>query len=216
MSPPQPDPGEHYFSDAPSARSAERTIDLVLPEGRLIPLVTDRGMFSPDRIDDGSRALLVDGPPVRAGGTLVDVGCGYGTLSIALALRGGPDTRVWAVDVNERARDLCRRNAEANGVAEQVTVVAPDEFPDDLAVDQVWSNPPIRIGKGPLHELLSTWLGRLAPAGGEAALVVHRHLGADSLSRWLTEQGWEVERLATRGGYRILRLTSADPTPEHP
>jgi 16S rRNA (guanine1207-N2)-methyltransferase len=72
----------------------------------------------------------------------------------------------------------------------------------------IWSNPPIRIGKAALHELLSAWLGRLAP-GGTAYLVVQRNLGSDSLQRWLTESGWAAERIAARGGYRVLRVGGA-------
>ena len=135
----------------------------MLPEGRLLQLSTDRGMFSPDRVDAGTRALLAEGPPVPSNGVLVDVGCGYGPIAIALALRGGPGVTVLAVDFNERARDLCRANAEANGVADQVRVVDPADVPDDLVIDQLWSNPPIRIGKEALHALLTTWLGRLSP-----------------------------------------------------
>jgi 16S rRNA (guanine1207-N2)-methyltransferase len=203
---PQPERADHYFAATPGAPSAPKEIELVLPEGRIVALRTDRGTFSPDRVDDGTRALLGAGPPLPAAGVLVDVGCGYGPIAVSLALRGGPGTTVWAIDVNERARDLCRRNAEANGVGDRVRVVAPDDVPDDLVVDQLWSNPPIRIGKPALHELLETWLGRLAPGTGTAALVVQKHLGADSLARWIEAQGWPTARLATRAGYRILQV----------
>jgi 16S rRNA (guanine1207-N2)-methyltransferase len=186
--------------------SAPRTIELILPEGRLIRLTTDRGTFSPERVDDGTRALLVEGPALPDAGTVVDVGCGYGPIAVTLALRSGPEVSVVAVDVNERARDLCRANAEANGVGDKVTVLAPDEVPADLTIDQLWSNPPIRIGKPALHELLTTWLGRLRPGTGSGALVVQKHLGADSLARWLGDQGWSTERTASRAGYRILQV----------
>ena len=206
---PQPKRADHYFSPDPSAPSAPQAIELILPEGRLIRLATDRGTFSPDRVDDGTRALLVEGPAVASTGVLADIGCGYGPIAIALALRGGPGVTVWAVDVNERARALCRANAEANGVGAQVRVVAPDEVPTDLVVDQFWSNPPIRIGKAALHDLLVTWLDRLAPGTGTAELVVQKHLGADSLTRWLAEQGWAAERTASRAGYRILHVAAS-------
>lgn len=209
MPPPQPD---HYFSARPGAGTAPREVELVLPEGRIVALTTDRGVFSPDHVDPGTRALLTEGPAVPAGAVLADVGCGYGPIAVTLALRGGPGAVVWAVDVNERARELCRANAERNGVADQVRVAAPDEVPADLVVDQVWSNPPIRVGKAVLHDLLATWLGRLAP-GGEAALVVHKHLGSDSLARWLGEQGWTAERRASRAGYRILAVTRSEDAP---
>ena len=211
MPSPQPDPGDHYFSSTPSGGSDRRTIDLVLPEGRLVPLLTDRGVFSAGQVDAGTRILLAEPFDFAEDATLVDLGCGYGAVAIALALRSTPGTVVWAVDVNERARDLCRANAEANGVGDRVRVIAPDEFPSDLAIDQIWSNPPIRVGKAVLHDLLETWLGRLAPTGS-ATLVVQKHLGSDSLARWLDEGGWSTERLTSRAGYRILRSTAATET----
>lgn len=208
MPSPQPERADHYFSADPTTASAPKTIELVLPEGRLIPLTTDRGTFSPDQVDDGTRALLAEGPMVPSSGVLADVGCGYGPIAVTLAMRGGPGVEVWAVDVNERARDLCRANAEANGVGDRIRVVAPEDVPADLVVDQVWSNPPIRIGKPALHDLLTAWLDRLAPGTGTAELVVQKHLGADSLARWLGDRGWTTERTASRGGYRILHVAA--------
>ena len=206
MPSPQPERADHYFSPAPGTPSAPQQIELVLPEGRMIHLTTDRGTFSPDRVDDGTRALLAEGPAVPTTGVLADIGCGYGPIAVALALRGGPDVTVWAIEVNERARSLCRANAEANGVGDRVRVVAPEDVPVDVVFDQVWSNPPIRIGKAALHELLATWLGRLRPGSGTAHLVVQKHLGADSLARWLGGQGWPTTRAASRAGYRILQV----------
>ena len=188
-------------------------LDLVLGEGHVLKLKTDRGVFSADRVDDGTRLLLSEGPPVARHGTLVDLGCGYGPIAMALAHRS-PDATIWAVDVNERARELCRANAVANGVAERVEVIGPDQIPEDLVVDQLWSNPPIRIGKAALHELLSGWLTRLRPGSGTAELVVHKHLGSDSLAAWLDRTGFPTERTLSRGGYRLLRVRSgAGPSP---
>lgn len=116
-----------------------------------------------------------------------------------------PGAEIVAVDVNERSRDLTAANAAALGLG-NVTTAAPDEV--DGTFDLVWSNPPIRIGKDALHDLLLRWLGRLTPTG-TAVLVVNRHLGADSLQRWLGLQGHETERLASRAGYRLLRAASA-------
>jgi 16S rRNA G1207 methylase RsmC len=84
-----------------------------------------------------------------------------------------------------------------------VVVVPPEAVPADVRFEAIWSNPPIRIGKQALHELLTAWLGRLT-AAGRALLVVQRHLGADSLQRWLTDQGWPATRLASGRGYRVL------------
>ena len=192
----------HYFEATPSSRSQPKEVRLDLPDLSL-SLLTDRGVFSPDRIDTGTKHLLLDAPAPAAQGTLVDVGCGYGAIACALATRS-PAATVWAVDVNERAVDLCRRNAERLGLA-NVRAATPDGVPTDLVVDEVWSNPPIRIGKAALHDLLRLWLGRLAPSG-RAALVVQKHLGADSLHRWLEERGSIVVRLRSRAGYRLLEV----------
>ncbi|HAQ22774.1 MAG TPA: MFS transporter, partial [Acidimicrobiaceae bacterium] len=77
----------------------------------------------------------------------------------------------------------------------------------DLRFDGLWSNPPIRIGKVALRELLKGWLDLLRP-DASAHLVVQRHLGADSLARWLTEQGWTTSRRASRKGFRLLDVAS--------
>jgi 16S rRNA (guanine1207-N2)-methyltransferase len=165
-------------------------------------------VFSTDAVDAGTKYLLLEGPEPPAAGDLLDLGCGYGPIALTLARRA-PAATVWAVDVNERARDLCRANAEQLGLA-NVRVAAPDEVPGAVRFAAIWSNPPIRIGKAPLHDLLAGWLGRLTE-GGWAALVVSKHLGSDSLAGWLGGQGWAVERLGSRQGYRILRVSAALP-----
>jgi 16S rRNA (guanine1207-N2)-methyltransferase len=196
------EPAGHYFDPDPQARSAPRTVRLDLPDRSLV-LATDRGVFSADRVDAGTKYLLLEAPDPPADGTFVDLGCGYGPIACTLAARA-PAATVWAVDVNERARTLCLANAGAAGLG-NVVVAAPDEVPADLAVDLLWSNPPIRIGKAALHELLGSWLARLRP-GGLAVLVVQKHLGADSLQRWIVELGFEAERLGSRAGYRLLAV----------
>lgn len=191
-----------YFDSEPAAPSAERTVELVLPDLQAT-LTTDRGVFSADQVDTGSKLLLLDGPQSDADDrVLVDVGCGYGPIAYCLGARN-PTATVYAVDVNERARDLCRRNTEALG---NVVVASPEQVPSDLVIDRVWSNPPIRVGKTVLHELLVRWLGQLADAGS-AHLVVQKHLGADSLHRWLEQQGWTVERRTSKKAYRLLDVT---------
>lgn len=191
-------PPSHYFDDDPDVASAPQSVDLVLPDGRLT-LTTDRGVFGHGRIDAGTKFLLLTVPLPPATGTLLDLGCGYGPIALTMARRA-PHATVWAVDVNERARTLCRDNAQRNGLT-NVVVAAPDEVPDALRFDALWSNPAIRIGKPALHAMLQRWFQRL---DGEAYLVVHKHLGSDSLQTWLTQQGYPTDRLATSGGYRVL------------
>jgi 16S rRNA (guanine1207-N2)-methyltransferase len=195
----------HYFDEHPSAPSAPRDVTLWLPDMSLI-LRTDRGVFGYDQIDAGSKLLLLKAPPPPEHGSMLDLGCGVGTLAVPMARRA-PDATVWGVDVNSRARALCESNAAANDVR-NVRVASPDDVPDDVQFDCIWSNPPIRIGKSALHEMLSAWLPRLT-TDGYAVLVVQKHLGADSLQRWLGEHGWPTERLASSSGYRVLLTRSA-------
>jgi 16S rRNA G1207 methylase RsmC len=196
------EPAGHYFDPTPAGRSAPRTVRLDLPDRSLL-LTTDRGVFAGDRIDAGTKYLLLEGGPARASGTLVDLGCGYGPIACTLAARA-PNTEVWAVDVNQRALDLARANAAALDLR-NVHVATPDDVPSSLVVDELWSNPPIRIGKAALHDLLTGWLDRLA-VDGRARLVVQKHLGADSLQRWLASEGWPVDRIGSRAGYRLLEV----------
>ena len=190
-----------YFDAQPAVTSSERTIRLTLPD-LTSDLVTDRGVFSADQIDTGTKLLLLDGPgPTPDDEVLMDLGCGYGTIAYALAVRN-PTATVWAVDVNERARALCERNTHDLG---NVKVFAPEDVPSG-AIDRIWSNPPIRVGKAALHGMLERWLDRLTDSGS-AHLVVQKHLGADSLHRWLETKGWAVERRTSKKAYRLLDNT---------
>lgn len=217
----------HYFSRQPAVQSDEQTIHLSLPDLEL-SFITDRGVFSADRIDSGTRFLVQAHTDFdRPAGPILDIGCGYGPLAITAARRH-VGKQVWAVDVNERAVQLCLRNAQLNNtsviallVDENGEVVKDisksllqqfgydpklvDEF-SEIRFAEILSNPPIRIGKSSLHSLLTTWLSRL-DQNGAAYLVVQKHLGADSLLNWLNEQNWPTKRLASRAGYRILEVT---------
>ncbi|MBO0804098.1 MAG: methyltransferase [Nocardiopsaceae bacterium] len=196
----------HYFDASPAAAHRPGLVRVVLPDVYL-ELETDSGVFSPGRLDPGTRLLLdpapAPAPRVPAAGDVLDLGCGYGPIACTLAARS-PGATVWAVDVNERALELCSRNAGKAGLP-NVRCVPPDDpgLPSSFA--GIWSNPPIRIGKAALHELLSTWLSRLAPDAA-AHLVAGRNLGADSLHSWLQARGWAVARVAARSGYRLLKV----------
>ena len=192
----------HYFTAQPSAAHRPGSVRVVLPD-LYLELATDSGVFSPGRLDPGTRLLLESAPLPPASGDLLDLGCGYGPIACALATRA-PGATVWAVDVNERALELCARNARAAGL-ENVHCVTPGDAAVPARLAAIWSNPPVRIGKDALHALLGQWLARLGP-GGDAYLVVGRNLGADSLHRWLAGQGWPVTRLAARSGYRLLQV----------
>ena len=194
----------HYFDAEPAARSDPREVVLTLP-GVSLTLTTDRGVFAVDGVDPGTKLLLLEAPsPLPAQSTVLDLGCGYGAIAVAVACLA-PHCTVWAVDSNERARALCVDNAARAEVGDRVRVHRPDDVPAEITFDVIYSNPPIRIGKAALHDLLAHWLGRLVP-GGVAYLVVQKHLGADSLARWLGDEGFTVKRLVSRRAYRVLEV----------
>lgn len=195
--------GEHYFTAEPASADRRRTITVELA-GRQVAVATAPGVFSPDHVDIGTRVLLATVPAPASDGDVLDLGCGWGPIALELALRA-PAARVWAVDVNARALDLLAHNAAALGCA-GVRAVTADQVPSDVRFATIWSNPPIRIGKDALHELLRAWLPRLAP-GGSAHLVVAKNLGADSLQHWLADElGQTVARVQTAKGFRVLRI----------
>ena len=192
----------HYFDDDPDAPSDPLFVDVTLPDTAFV-METDRGVFSHGHLDTATSMLLRADLPIASVGDLLDLGCGSGAIALTMARRS-PDATVWAVDVNRRARELCARNAERNAITNLV-VAHPDEVPDDITFATIWSNPPIRIGKAALHDLLDTWLRRLR-ADGSASLVVQKHLGADSLQRWLNDAGHSCERVGSKAGFRLLTL----------
>ncbi|MCJ1672494.1 MULTISPECIES: class I SAM-dependent methyltransferase [unclassified Rathayibacter] len=197
---------EHYFTSTPDGDLRPRRISARIA-GRDLEVTTAGGVFSPGHVDLGTRVLLDAVPDAPASGDLLDLGCGWGPISLALAL-GSPDARVWAVDVNQRALELVRRNCAELGVS-NVNAVLPEDVPEDVRFAAVWSNPPIRVGKAELHALLERWLPRLEP-DAEGWLVVQRNLGADSLLTWLTEtfEGrLEVDRISSAKGFRVIRTT---------
>ncbi|HET7800229.1 MAG TPA: methyltransferase [Humibacillus xanthopallidus] len=200
----QPD---HYFTAEPASPEERRQIAVRL-DGRSVTLTTAKGVYSPERLDPGTAVLLAGAPDPSPTGDLLDLGCGWGPIALTLALRS-PAARVWGVDVNRRALDLARANARELGV-ESITFCEPDDVPDDVRFTTIWSNPPIHVGKAALHALLERWLPRLAD-DGVAHLVVQKHLGSDSLQKWINAQDWGLRctRLSSAKAFRILEVRRA-------
>jgi 16S rRNA G1207 methylase RsmC len=217
-----PDVPDHYFTGGPATASERRTLTVPIV-GQRVEVEVAPGVFSPGRIDLGTQVLLREVPAPPATGDLLDLGCGWGPLTLTLATES-PRATVWAVDVSERALDLTRRNADRLGLA-NVRACLPDDVPATVAFAAIWSNPPIRVGKEVLHGMLRHWLPRLTPsdpgqltdvghptdpdrAGGGAWLVVQKNLGSDSLARWIeADLGLPVARTNSAKGYRILHVT---------
>lgn len=204
--------GDHYFSADPRAPSRVRQWSTRL-RGRSFTFLTDSGMFSPDRVDPGTR-LLVESVPLPEEGEVLDLGCGYGVLGIVVAA-SAPGVKVTMVDVNRRALELARRNAVLNGVP-GVSVVESDGFGalQGRRFHLILTNPPIRQGK----DLVGRWLREakehLYP-GGRLALVVRTRQGALTWKRRLEEWYGSCEELAKGGGYRVYQVVH-DPGGERP
>jgi 16S rRNA G1207 methylase RsmC len=191
---------EHYFSADPTVAFKRAPVSASV-WGHALELTSGSGVFAQGRLDVGTAVLFRETEPPSPG-RILDLGCGYGVIGLAVAV-AVPEAVVTAVDVNERAVLLAKENAHALGVSDRYTASTPDAVDPAAEYDEIWSNPPIRIGKDALHELLLIWLPRLAP-GGRAVMVVGKNLGADSLQRWLGDQGFPTTRLASAKGFRVL------------
>lgn len=192
---------EHYFTADPSVPFRREPVQVSV-WGVSMTLDSGSGVFARGRLDSGTAVLFRESQPPTAG-RILDLGCGYGVIGLAAAV-ASPSVSVTAVDVNERAVLLARENAASLGVSERYAAALPDQVDPAATYDEIWSNPPIRIGKQALHELLLLWLDRLTD-DGTMTMVVGRQLGADSLQRWLGEQGWPTDRIGSAKGFRLLR-----------
>ena len=202
---------DHYFSADPAAPFTREPFTCEV-WGRRLDLVSGTGVYSRGRLDVGTAVLFRETEP-PAPGQVLDLGCGYGVIGLAIAAsweagRAPAAATVTGVEVNQRAVLLANENAAALGLAERFRAGVPDEVAADATYDEIWSNPPIRIGKQALHDLLLHWFARLRP-DGRAVLVVGKNLGGDSLQAWLTSQGYPTTRLASAKGFRVLESRPA-------
>jgi 16S rRNA G1207 methylase RsmC len=197
---------DHYFSADPSVPFERETFTCEV-WGHELTLVSGSGVFSRGHLDRATAVLFRETEP-PAQGNFLDLGCGYGVIGLALA-QAVPLANVTGVDVNERAVALANENARSLGVEGRFVACLPEAVPGDATYDEIWSNPPIRIGKQALHDLLLAWLPRLRP-GGRMMMVVGKNLGADSLQRWLGDQGYPTRRVASAKGFRVLESRADD------
>jgi 16S rRNA G1207 methylase RsmC len=196
----------HYFSSSPEGPLVTREITVTL-NGTKTTVLTAGSVFSPEHIDQGTQVLLTHLDKANSTGNFLDVGCGWGPIAIALALHS-PEATIYAIDVNERSLELTKLNVERLGI-NNVIVCKPEDVPAEIEFDEIWSNPPIRVGKVVLHEILQLWINRLAK-GGVAHLVVQKNLGSDSLHKWLIAEfspAFESSRIDTSKTFRVLKVS---------
>ena len=192
---------DHYYTRTPqsASRPAEcsftyRGIDLVFE--------TDAGVFSRGEVDTGTR-LLLEALPEEMHGEILDLGCGWGVIGISIA-RKWPGTQVTMADVNTRALDLSRKNAERNRA--EVICAESDgmEALADRNFDAVVTNPPIRAGKQVIYKMFADAAQRLKPDGA-LYLVIRKQQGAESCIRYLETIYAKVEKLDKSGGFWVLK-----------
>ena len=196
----------HYFASSPEGPLVTREITVNL-NGNKTQVLTAGGIFSPEHIDQGTQVLLSHIEAANPTGTFLDIGCGWGPIALALALHS-PKATIYAIDVNERSLELTKMNADKLGIT-NIIVCKPEDVPDDVVFDEIWSNPPIRVGKKVLHEILNHWINKLV-RGGTARLVVQKNLGSDSLHKWLVEEftpGFESTRIDSSKTFRVLKVS---------
>ncbi|MFT4415711.1 class I SAM-dependent methyltransferase [Fredinandcohnia humi] len=197
--------GDHYYTNKPSVASNERTWSFDL-KGKNFTFTSDSGVFSKKEVDFGSRLLVEAFVPPKIVGPFLDVGCGYGPIGLALA-KAYDDRLVEMIDVNERAVELAKKNAEINRVS-NVEIYQSDLFTnvENSEFAAILSNPPIRAGKKVVHQILEESYSRLIP-GGELWIVIQKKQGAPSAIEKLESIFDEVEVVERKKGYHIIKTT---------
>ncbi|KIL52261.1 class I SAM-dependent methyltransferase [Jeotgalibacillus campisalis] len=194
---------DHYYSKAPGTESNPLWWDFTL-RGLTLRFKTDQGVFSKKEVDFGSRVLIETFIEPEIEGPLLDVGCGYGPIGLALA-KSTKNRDVHLVDVNNRALDLARENAVRNDVS--FVKVYESDCLDQVTTREfaaILTNPPIRAGKKTVHRIFEQSAERLAP-GGELWVVIQKKQGAPSAKDKLEELFGNVEVVLKNKGYFILR-----------
>lgn len=192
---------EQYFSHSPSSAHREASCAFAY-RGRELTFVSDAGVFSRGEVDFGTKTLLSALPDMR--GRVLDLGCGYGVIGVSVGA-AYPDCEVVMCDVNERALELARTNADKNGVTARVVLSdGLDAVTGDF--DFIVTNPPIRAGKQVIYRLFAQSAERLSP-DGKLFLVIRKKQGADSAQRYLETLFGNVRTLDRSGGFHVLQCT---------
>ncbi len=193
----------HYFDLDPSLASKERTIEYFI-DGRTITLVSDNGVFSKNKIDEGSLAFLKVIVPLRLSGKILDLGCGYGPIGLTIAMTS-PEARVDLADINTRALALCEKNAELLGLSQRVTVLQSDVYNNiEGKYDSIVVNPPIRAGKIVTYSMYEGAYTHLID-GGSLFIVIRKNQGAPSASKYIENIFGNISLLERDKGYYIFQ-----------
>ncbi|SFJ37629.1 class I SAM-dependent methyltransferase [Thermoflavimicrobium dichotomicum] len=194
---------EHYYSSKPTAKSEEREIQAKLLDQSLV-FYTDRGVFSKKGVDFGSR-LLIETVSIEHERVILDLGCGYGPIGIAMA-KAYPQLSVVMLDINERAVELAKKNVVRNQVSNRIELLVSDGFfaVSERRFDAILFNPPIRIGKSAVYALFAQSREHLE-SGGKLWVVIRKQQGAASAKAELERIFDQVDVVEQKKGYWIIR-----------
>ena len=193
---------EYYYTNNPTSEHEERSFRAVFA-GRVLAFDTDAGVFSKQHVDPGSE-LLCKALPEDISGDVLDMGCGWGAMTI-MTLARFPKAEITMADVNERALALAVSNVEKNHM--QATAILSDGFEKvEGEFDAVITNPPIRAGKSVIYKMFEDAKEHLVP-GGALYLVIRKQQGAPSALKFLKELYGKAEVIERDGGYWIIQCT---------
>ena len=195
---------EHYYTNNPTSEHEERSFRAVFA-GRVLAFDTDAGVFSKQHVDPGSE-LLCKSLPDTLSGRVLDMGCGWGAMTV-MTLARFPKAEVTMADVNERALALAVSNVEKNHM--QATAILSDGFEKIKGeFDAVITNPPIRAGKAVIYKMFEDAKVHLV-SGGALYLVIRKQQGAPSALKFLRELYGKAEVIERDGGYWIIECVKA-------
>ena len=193
----------HYYSRTPDVKSEPLFWEFQL-KNHTFRFKTDSGVFSKKEVDFGSRVLIEAFEAPKTEGPILDVGCGYGPIGLSIA-KVQPNRTIHMIDVNQRALELAKENAKANGVG-NVRIYESDRLDGvkEMGFAAIITNPPIRAGKKVVHDIFTQSYELLA-ANGEIWVVIQKKQGAPSAQKKLEELFAEVEIVEKSKGYFIIK-----------
>ena len=198
----------HYFKDDPNLASNIKEIKFEV-NGIIMNLFTDNGVFSKGKVDEGSLAFLKVLLPLDLGKNILDLGCGYGTLGLTLAV-AKKEARVTLADINPRALNMCKRNAELHNLSNRVTILQSDIYEKiEGPYDSIVVNPPIRAGKVVTYSMYEGAKQYLID-GGSLYIVIRKKQGAESAFKYLETVFENVSVLHKEKGYWIIKAQKAN------
>ena len=197
----------HYFQDDPNLASNLKKISFEV-NGLTMNLLTDNGVFSKNKVDEGSLAFLKVILPLDLGNNILDLGCGYGTIGLTIAVVK-KEARVTLADVNTRALTLCKKNADALNVSQRVTILQSDIYEKiEGKYDSIVINPPIRAGKIVTYRMYEEAKQYLID-GGSLLIVIRKAQGAESAAKYIESIFGNVKLLDRHKGYHIYQAVKS-------